>query len=299
MTLRHMQIFIEVFRHMNMSRAAESLHLSQPAVSLAISELEKYYGIALFDRIGRRLYVTEAGKRFYSYALHIIATFDAMETGIRNWDFLGQLRIGASISLGTRLLPRIIQSFSAEFPDIRVQVTVNSSETIESMILSNDLDLGLGEGLIHAAEIEADPFFEDRLVMICALSHPLAQRRRITLQEVIHQPFLLRELGSGTREFFDAFLQARQMKIEPLWQSTSTRAIVSAVEAGLGISVLPYEIVKDDIQNNQVAIIELDQPFHRTCFLLHHRNKYLTAAARAFLRYSHETADRLRQEEQA
>ena len=81
-----------------------------------------------------------------------------METGIRNWDFLGQLRIGASISLGTRLLPRIIQSFSAEFPDIRVQVTVNSSETIESMILSNDLDLGLGEGLIHAAEIEADPF---------------------------------------------------------------------------------------------------------------------------------------------
>ena len=115
MTLRHMRIFIEVFRHMNMSRAAESLHLSQPAVSLAISELEKYYGIALFDRIGRRLYVTEAGKRFYSYALHIIATFDAMETGIRNWDFLGQLRIGASISLGTRLLPRIIQSFSAEF----------------------------------------------------------------------------------------------------------------------------------------------------------------------------------------
>ena len=299
MTLRHMRIFIEVFRHMNMSRAAESLHLSQPAVSLAISELEKYYGIALFDRIGRRLYVTEAGKRFYSYALHIIATFDAMETGIRNWDFLGQLRIGASISLGTRLLPRIIQSFSAEFPDIRVQVTVNSSETIESMILSNDLDLGLGEGLIHAAEIEADPFFEDRLVMICALSHPLAQRRRITLQEVIHQPFLLRELGSGTRGFCDAFLQARQMKIEPLWQSTSTRAIVSAVEAGLGISVLPYEIVKDDIQNNQVAIIELDQPFHRTCSRFHHRNKYLTAAARAFLRYSHETADRLRQEEQA
>lgn len=112
MTLRHMKIFVSVYQNNGITRASEELHLAQPSVSLAIRELEDYYGIRLFDRISRRLYVTEQGKMFYDYALHIVSLFDEMELGIRNWEHMGTLRIGSSITIGNFLLPGLIKKFT-------------------------------------------------------------------------------------------------------------------------------------------------------------------------------------------
>ena len=105
MTLRHMKIFTAVFRHSNITKAADELHLAQPSVSVAVKELEEYYGIRLFERFGRRIFPTETAKEFYGYALHIVSVFEEMEKKIRNWDTLGVIRIGASITIGTHILP--------------------------------------------------------------------------------------------------------------------------------------------------------------------------------------------------
>ena len=111
MTLRHMKIFVTVYRHSNITRAAEELHLAQPSVSLAVKELEEYYGIRLFERIGRRICPTEAGNEFYSYALHIVSLFEDIEKRIKNWDTLGTIRIGTSITIGTHILPGLIKKY--------------------------------------------------------------------------------------------------------------------------------------------------------------------------------------------
>ena len=137
MTLRHMRIFIAVFQKSSITKAAQELHLAQPSVSLAIRELEDYYGVRLFERIGRHIYPTEAGKEFYSYAVHIVSLFEEMEKKIRNWDTLGILRIGSSITIGTRILPSLIARCQTAFPDLRVEAVVNNSTEIEKKILNN------------------------------------------------------------------------------------------------------------------------------------------------------------------
>lgn len=135
MTLRHMKIFVSVYQNNGITRASEELHLAQPSVSLAIRELEDYYGIRLFDRISRRLYVTEQGKMFYDYALHIVSLFDEMELGIRNWEHMGTLRIGSSITIGNFLLPGLIKKFTTAHPNMNVKASVHNSSYIEESIL--------------------------------------------------------------------------------------------------------------------------------------------------------------------
>ena len=124
MTLRHMKIFVSVYQNNGITRASEELHLAQPSVSLAIRELEDYYGIRLFDRISRRLYVTEQGRMFYDYALHIVSLFDEMELGIRNWEHMGTLRIGSSITIGNFLLPGLVKKFTTTHPKMNAQCTL-------------------------------------------------------------------------------------------------------------------------------------------------------------------------------
>ena len=137
MTLRHMKIYVAVFQHSNITRAAEELHLAQPSVSLAVKELEEYYGVRLFERRGRRILPTEAGREFYGYALHIASLFGEMETRIKNWDRIGTLRIGTSITIGTHILPELLHRFQEQFPEVRTEAEINNSSLIERRVLDN------------------------------------------------------------------------------------------------------------------------------------------------------------------
>lgn len=145
MTLRHMVIFVAVFEQNSITKAADSLYLSQPSVSAAVKELEEHYGIRLFERIGRGICPTEAGKEFYSYAKHIVFLFGELEQKIRDWDKVGTLRIGASITIGTHILPILVRRFQENAPDLRIEVKVNQSAAIERAIFDNRIDLGLIE----------------------------------------------------------------------------------------------------------------------------------------------------------
>ena len=167
MTLRHMKIFEAVYRHSNITRAAGELHLAQPSVSLAVRELEDYYGIRLFERIGRHISPTDAGTEFYGYARHIVSLFDDMEKSVRNRDAFGTLRVGTSITIGTCILPRLIRLCTEARPGLKIEAVVDTSSDIERHILDNTVDLGLIETSPESPDIVYEAFQKDSL----SLSH--------------------------------------------------------------------------------------------------------------------------------
>lgn len=283
MTLRHLRIFVAVFQNSSVTRAARELHLAQPSVSFALRELEGYYGIRLFDRIGRGIVPTEAGKEFYSYAVHITGLFGEMEQKMRNWDTMGVLRVGSSITIGTHILPGLIRSCRRLYPDLTVEARVNQSAYIERCILDNSIDIGLIETFPSHPDIAAEPFMEDEMCAIAAPFHPLAQETGLTPARLAGYPLLMREKGSAGREILDAWFALEHLSVRPLWESSSTQAIVKAVSEGLGIAVLPYLLVEKDIREGQVSRLFLEHPPRRTFNLIYHKNKYLTENMLSFL----------------
>ena len=182
MTLRHIRIFLAVCENgNNTTRAARALYLAQPAVSRAVAELEEYYGVRLFDRIGRRLYLTEAGRRMWEYAVHICGLFDDLEKGLRGWDEQGVLRVGASITIGSQFLPGYVDAFRAAHPGVDVRVWVGPSEQLEEKLLHNTLDVALMEGPVHGSALTAEEYMADTLAVVCAPGRPFTQGQTVPL----------------------------------------------------------------------------------------------------------------------
>ena len=284
MTLRHIKIFTAVFQCSSVTKAAAELHLAQPSVSLAVKELEEYYGVRLFERMGRSISPTEAGKEFYGYALHIVSLFDEMEKKIRNWDAVGSLRIGASITIGTRILPVLLKEFRKEYPELRTEAFVGRSLAIEQRILDNAVDIGLIENQPKNPDLCAIPFMQDELCAIVPPDHPLAGKKKAAaLEELAQYPFLMREKGSAGREILDACFEVSQLSVRPVLESSSTQAIVSSVAEGLGVAVLPYLLVRKDIAEGTGSQVPLVHPLRRSLNIIYHKSKYLTDNMKAFM----------------
>lgn len=285
MTIRHMMIFRTVCENsFNSTKAAEVLHMTQPAVSLAIKELEQYYGVRLFDRIGRRLQITDAGQHFLQYAIHISDLFSDMETGLRDWDSKGILRVGASITIGSQFLPNYVKTFSEICPGIDVRVTVEQSERLEQKILANELDCALIEGIAHDPNIVSKAYMEDHLSVICAAEKGWIQGQTISINEFQRQRFLLREKGSGTREVFDHVTTQAGIHIIPVWEAMSTTTLVNATINGLGISVLPHRMILPALRQGLICTVKVQGlTFSRNFYIIHHKDKYLTASAKRFI----------------
>jgi len=285
MTLRHMLIFrtvCEVGCHS--TRAAAALHMTQPAVSLAIRELEEYYGVRLFERIGRRLQITDAGRHFLRYAIHISDLFADMETGLRDWDAKGILRIGASITIGSQFLPGYVKAFSRICPETDVRVTVEQSDRLEQKLLANELDCALIEGIAHDPSIVSEAYMEDHLSVICSVEQGWEQGQIISREEFQRQRFLLREPGSGTREVFDREIAQAGIQITPAWEAMSTTALVNAVIHGLGIAVLPYRMILPAWKRGSILTVGVQGlTFRRSFYIIHHKDKFLTPSARSFI----------------
>lgn len=285
MTIRHMVIFRSVCENgYNSTKAAEVLHMTQPAVSLAIKELEQYYGVHLFDRIGRRLQITDAGQHFLQYAIHISDLFSDMETVLRDWDSKGILRIGASITIGSQFLPSYVKAFSKICPGIDVRVTVEQTERLEQKILANELDCALIEGVAHDTNIVSEAYMEDHLSVICGADKGWTQGQNITIEEFEKQRFLLREKGSGTRDVFDRIIAQAGIHVVPAWEAMSTTALVNATINGLGISVLPHRIVLPALKQGLLCTVKVqDLIFSRNFYIIYHKDKFLTASAKQFI----------------
>lgn len=285
MTIRHMMIFRTVCEAgYNSTKAAEILHMTQPAISLAIKELEQHYGIRLFERIGRRLQITDAGQHFLQYAIHISDLFKDMETGLRDWESKGLLRIGASITIGAQFLPSYVKAFSELCPEIDIRVTVEQSERLEQKLLANEIDFALIEGIAHNPSIVSEAYMEDYLSVICAVGKGWKQGQTVSKEEFQNQRFLLREKGSGTREVFDREIAQAGIHIIPAWEAMSTTALVNAVINGLGVAVLPHRMILPALRQGLIFTVKVqDMHFSRNFYIIHHKDKFLTTSAKRFI----------------
>jgi DNA-binding transcriptional LysR family regulator len=229
--------------------------------------------------------LTEPGSRLLEQARFLMKQYDSIELTLRNWDQNGVLRVGSSITIGNRFLSDFVSTFKLRHENIRIKVAINSSEKIEAMVLENELDFGLIESVPHHKNIESSIFLKDELVIICAKDHPLAECGQISLDQFSESDLLLREKGSGTRELFDSMMSVHNKSIEPLWESVSTQALVRAVTAGIGLSVLPYWLVQEDLKAETIATLKIPGiDFHRNYFMIHHVDKTLTAPMLDFIK---------------
>ena len=285
MTLRHMKVFLTVYKTQNMTLAAEQLHLTQPAVTRVIKEIENYYGVCLFERLNRRLYVTESGRRLYAQALHLIDTFESMEKEMRNLDTFGLLRIGSTIALGSYLLPELIFIFQKQIPQIQVQVTVSNRRTLQKMLLNNQLDIALIEGGVDDSHLHGEAFGGDRLVLITPPYHPLLKKKDVTLLDLLAYPLLLREKNSSVRMFVEQLFAVEGLPpLNPHWESASTQAIVQAVSYGMGISLLPEPLVKrDNLLGTVCTCPVVGADLCRQNYVVWDKHKFLTKATQEFI----------------
>lgn len=285
MTLRHMIIFRTVCESdYNSTKAAEQLHMTQPAISLAIKELEQYYGVRLFDRIGRRLKITDSGKLFLQYAIHITDLFDDMETGLRDWDSKGILRVGASITIGSQFMPGYVKAYSEICPGIDVRVVVEQSDTLEHKILTNALDFALIEGIPRDPRIIAAAYMQDQLSVLCSADKGWKQGQTISRQEFKKQRLLLREKGSGTRDVFDRVTAQAGIHITPAWEAMSTSTLINAAITGLGIAVLPSRMIQPALDSGQIITVNVEGlDFKRNFYVIRHKDKFLMPSAEKFI----------------
>ena len=272
-----------VYQEESITRAAEKLHMTQPATSLAIREMEEYYHTKLFERSGRGIRVTSAGTRLYPSAARLLSLYDEMDAEMKNWDTSGRLRIGSSISIGSCILPQLINRFSNKYPELELYVKVDSSEVIEQNILENHLDFALIEGSVHSEKLKSSVFLDDELVPVCSRFHPLAGAEDIELDSLKKEHFLMREPNSGTRQLADSSFALKNFQIKPTWESTSTAALINAVSIGLGISILPKRMLEKQLRMHQIASFTIrDLDLKRHYSLIYHENKFVSPTMQEF-----------------
>lgn len=277
MTRKHFTIFAEVCRFLNFSQAAEALNTTQPAVSLAVKELESHYGVALFERMNRRVYLTPAGEALLATAQDVLRGFQEAE------ETLGQgrplaLRVGANVSFGEAGLAQVLGRFRQEHPQVRLRALVANSDKIQSLLAENQLDVGIVDGLGVSERLRAQPLYQEDLVLAAA---PGRFPAPATVEELAALPLLLRESGSGLRSSVDRVFSQQGLAPQPLLESTSTAALAQAAKAGLGVAILPEALAQREsgLQVGTVPEVRFFRQF--ACAL--HRQKAPSPALEAFL----------------
>lgn len=277
MTRKHFIIFVEVCRFLNFSQAAEALNTTQPAVSLAVKELESHYGVALFERMNRRVYLTPAGEALLATAQDVLRGFQEAE------ETLGQgrplaLRVGANVSFGEAGLAQVLGRFRQEHPQVRLRALVANSDKIQSLLAENQLDVGIVDGLGVSERLRAQPLYQEDLVLAAA---PGRFPAPATVEELAALPLLLREPGSGLRSSVDRVFSQQGLAPQPLLESTSTAALAQAAKAGLGVAILPEALAQREsgLQVGTVPEVRFFRQF--ACAL--HRQKAPSPALEAFL----------------
>lgn len=272
MTVRHLKTFIAVCEAGGITKAASTLYVAQPAVSQTIAEIEKYYNVILFDRIGNRLVLTDSGKRLLAKAKETIASFDDFEQLARESETNTDLHIGTSLTIGRLFVPQMAAAISRELPQIRLSVMIQQTSVIEGLLVNGNLDFAFVEGSIHSRHLITQAVFQDRLTAVSSCEFAVPEQ--ITLEELTKYPLLLREPGSASRDLLDATLSVNRLSAAPMIESASNQALISCAMAGNGIAVLPQNLIREwTEQGNLKTITITDCDFDRDYLLAYHKNK--------------------------
>lgn len=258
MKIRHLRIFKMVCEEESITKAAEKLFMTQPAVSSAISELEGHLGVYLFDRISRRIYLNETGRLFLTKVIKLLDLYDDLEQNIIELEDNATIKIGSSITIANFILPKAIVEFEKVYKNTPTKVIVGNARNIEEMLYNNEIDLGLIEGVIYNEELTKIPFSSYKLAIICSPRHTLALEESIDINQLIQERLLLREKGSAIRDVFDSALLVHNLKANPEWVSINSQALIQSVKQNLGISVLPKILIEREIETGEICEINVN-----------------------------------------
>jgi DNA-binding transcriptional LysR family regulator len=239
-TLRQLEVFLAVAADEHVTRAAERLHLTQSAVSTALQGLESELRGPLFDRVGRQVRLNARGREFRASATGLLERARDIVLDMRSEDgeLSGYLRVGASSTIGVYLLPRIIGQFARRYPNVDVELEVGNTEQIERQVADNRLDLAFIEGPAHRDKMLTEPLLADELIVFCSKEHPLAGAGKLGKREARREDWIMREMGSGSREVLDNALKLENVTVQPYLVFGHTEAVKQAVQAGIGIGCL-------------------------------------------------------------
>lgn len=269
---------------MSFTRAAARLYMTQPAVSHVIRELEEALGCPLFERVGRGIRISQPGKRFLEKVLRLLTQYEDLLRAPEEIDEQAAVRVGSSITIANFRLPEIMTGFYARYPETPVYVDIDSAGNMEQKILCNDVDIAFIEGTIHSEELIKHPFSAYRMAVVCSPHHPFAGRETVSAEELVSARLLLREKGSAARDVLDSALLLQNRYAEPAWTSVNSQALIQAVKANLGISVLPEILVEEELRSGRLVLLKLKGlTLTNLNYAVYRRDKYLTAPIRHLL----------------
>lgn len=272
MTIRHLKVFICVCKHGSMTKAAEELFIAQPAISNTIAEIEKNYNIKLFDRINRRLFLTDEGKSLLIKAQEVISAFDEFEEQALNSSKKPLLKIGSSLTIGKQKIPLLLRKLKENFADIDFQVSINQTSIIENKILNGALDFAFIQGKPSDPNIKSRLVDCNTLIAVCGKKYDMPDT--VTLKELCRCDLLLREDESVSREFLDHVFALENLVVTPIMESISNHALISAAVQNLGVTIMPEALLTRKLENGALRKITVsDYDFTRNSYLIHHKDK--------------------------
>jgi len=288
---RRLQVFYTVARLLSFTKAAETLHMTQPAVTFQVRQLEDHFDTRLFDRTHNRVALTEAGRKAYEYAEEIFSLYAEMENTVKELtgDVSGALTLGASTTIAEYMLPALLQGFTVEFPDINLRLKVSNTEGIVSMVENSMIDLGVVEGPVANKNLLVEVCRVDQLAVVVPPSHEIATREAISLEEVMNYPFICREEGPGTREVImdhmvELGLDRNNLNVS--LELGSPESIKGAVEAGMGISIASVATLEKELKLGTLVAVPLDPPMERSFSFVRQRQKFRLRAMEKLLDYA-------------
>ena len=290
MNIRKLEIFYQTAKCLNMSQVAKDMYISQPAISQCISEIESEIDTKLFDRIGKKLYLTHEGKIFYEYTRRILNIYEEGINVVRSSKSnKGNLVIGASTTIGTYIMPHIIHRFNKKEKDIEISMIIDNKHNIEELILNNKVDIAFIEGTVSSKEIILKDIWTDELVFISSINHEWNGKKYLDLEDLKNNKFIIREDGSGTRERFEDFLENKDIKFDSYIELSNLEAILNYVKLNIGVSCVPYMSVLSEDSLKSINVYRIKgHNINRPLYSAIHKDKYISKPIKCFMEFCEE-----------
>lgn len=286
-TLRQLNVFEAVARNLSFTRAAEQLHLSQPAVSMQIRQLEESVGLELFEKLGKKIQLSEAGRELHHYSRSINRQLHEAEEVLESLKGLSRGRLKLAVaSTVNYFAPRLLAAFSRRYPGIGLHLDVTNREALVRLLEANESDIVLMGRPPDNLELESEPFMDNPLVVIAPPDHPLVGEKSIGLARLAEEIFLMRELGSGTRRAMERFFAEHGLQIRQGMEMTRAEAIKQGVRAGMGLGIVSTHTIELELETGRLVVLDVEGfPIIRRWYLVYRKGKRLSPVAEAFRRF--------------
>ncbi len=294
-TLRQLQVFETVARHLSYSRAAKSLYLSQPAVSMQIKQLEENIGLPLLEQMGKKIFLTEAGKELFQCSCAITQQLVDMDVLFSEMKGLEHGRLNISVvSTANYFTPQLLAKFCQRHSNINVILNVANRDAVLKQVTDNTADLAIMGQPPENSDLAAEPFMKNPLVVIAPPNHPLCKPKHVKLNRLEQEIFLLREQGSGTRGAMERFFAEHGIQLHAGMEMGTNEAIKQAVQAGMGLAILSLPSIELELETGRLAVLNVEHfPIVRHWYIVHRKSKRLSSATQAFKQFLLNEAEKL------